>query len=86
MCDKKGPTLTVYKTSQGKVFGGYTSLSWKSCFYPNRVDHKAFIFSLTNKTKHEIYRNKKYAVYDSLEYFPSFGEARDIYVVDKCDT
>lgn len=29
-CDQKGPTLTVIKTSEGLVLGGYSSTSWQS--------------------------------------------------------
>ena len=30
LCDNKGPTVTILKTSTGKRFGGYTSVSWES--------------------------------------------------------
>lgn len=28
MCDLKGPTLTLVQSTKGKIFGGYTSMSW----------------------------------------------------------
>ncbi|KAL7462194.1 hypothetical protein ACHAXS_002582 [Conticribra weissflogii] len=36
-CDNKGPTLTVIKTSDGIVLGGYTDASWRSdCIYDSQ--------------------------------------------------
>ena len=29
-CDNKGPTLTLVKTADNKIFGGFTPLNWKS--------------------------------------------------------
>ncbi|KAF2069930.1 hypothetical protein CYY_008749 [Polysphondylium violaceum] len=47
-CDGKGPTITVIETTDGCVFGGYNSQSWKihGYFYG---DNKCFIFTLVNK-------------------------------------
>ena len=30
-CDNKGPTLVIIKSSEGWIFGGYTTQSWKFC-------------------------------------------------------
>lgn len=30
ICDDQGPTLTLIKTKDNKIFGGFTPLSWKS--------------------------------------------------------
>ena len=56
-CNNKGPTLVLIKSEFGNVFGGYSSISWttppgepsKWAYYQ---DPDAFIFSLTNGTKH----------------------------------
>ena len=29
-CDNKGSTISVIKTTENEIFGGYTSLEWKS--------------------------------------------------------
>jgi len=29
-CDKKGATISIIKTSDKKVFGGYTPIPWES--------------------------------------------------------
>jgi hypothetical protein len=53
-CDNHGPTLSLFKSDLGKVFGGYTSTSWKTVDYPGdwERDDQAFLFSLTHKSKH----------------------------------
>jgi hypothetical protein len=49
-CDGIANTLTVIKTKNGNIFGGFTEKCWSSS---NRsiADPKAFIFSLINKEK-----------------------------------
>ena len=29
LCDNKGPTVTIVKSSVGRISGGFTSLSWE---------------------------------------------------------
>lgn len=47
-CDGKSKTLTIIKTTQSYIFGGYTSLQWDSISYW-QLDPDSFIFSLVNK-------------------------------------
>ena len=30
LCDKKGPTVTLVKSSAGRISGGFTTVSWTS--------------------------------------------------------
>jgi len=47
-CDTAANTLTIIKSTNGNIFGGFTENAWKSTGgYYN--DQKAFIFSLDNK-------------------------------------
>ena len=54
-CDTiQGPTLVVIKSTEGWIFGGYTTQSWE-CRHPNKThgyeykpDEDAFIFTLKN--------------------------------------
>lgn len=58
LCDDKGPTLVVFKSTRGWIFGGYTTKSWShtsmesSCFEKSvgkyKDDPDAFIFTLKN--------------------------------------
>jgi hypothetical protein len=49
-CLNKGSTVTLIKSEHNKIFGGFTSLSWR--YHDDKPDPKAFIFSLSNKNKH----------------------------------
>jgi len=53
-CDNKGPTITIVKSENGTIFGGYTDISWfssKSCD-DHEYQHTSFIFSI--RTNGEI--------------------------------
>ena len=56
LCLNKGPTLTVIKTHQDFLFGGFTSVPWMK--NGSSKDESAFIFSLTKYSIHRPYRNK----------------------------
>ncbi len=47
LCDGKPNTLTVIKSENGCIFGGYTSEPWSSD-EGFRTDSSAFLYSLTN--------------------------------------
>lgn len=47
-CDGFTNTLTVIKSSNGNIFGGFTEFAWDSTGHCYK-DEKAFIFSLVNK-------------------------------------
>ena len=46
-CDNMGPTVTLIKSEEGFIFGGYTSISWSSNF-ETCMDNNSFIFTLLN--------------------------------------
>ena len=52
LCDDKGPTLFVVESEHGKIFGGFTSVSWNSLNAKYFADPTSFIFSISNKTIH----------------------------------
>ena len=56
-CDEKGPTIILYKSLQGRRFGGYTNvnLDLKNKDYN---DSHAFLFSLDNKKVYDKGINK----------------------------
>ena len=71
LCDDKGPTITIFKSKAGRVFGGFTQLSWKSSGNWQK-DEKAFIYSIDRK---QIYRvvNAQHAIYCHSSWGPNFG-------------
>ena len=87
LCDSKGPTLTIIKSTNGYLFGGYTRQSWISRYSYVRDTH-AFLFTLTNPysirpTKYSIINGRQNtAFYGGSNYGPTFGGGHDIYVPD----
>ena len=47
-CDNKSKTLTIIKSTNGNIFGGYTDKAWMSD-NQHHSDPNAFLFSLVNK-------------------------------------
>ena len=71
-CDNIRHTLTLVKTNNGFIFGGYTSENWNgSGIY--KKDDKAFCFSIDLQ---KIYKNKKTdkSIYCNNNFMPVFGD------------
>jgi len=78
-CDWVTPTLTLIETTNGFIFGGFTTVPWRH--YGDYVyDHQAFIFSLTLKAKHSTQKDKKFSVFPHRDFGPTFGGGHDIYI------
>ncbi|XP_044169434.1 uncharacterized protein LOC114970565 isoform X6 [Acropora millepora] len=82
LCDNKGPTVTTVKDTNNNIFGGYTSIPWRS---ENRYknDPKAFLFSLKNPTNNprklpQLNSSSSHSVYDGANYGPTFGHGHDL--------
>ena len=85
-CDGQGPTVTFARSADhGRVFGGYTSMSWNSSSQGDyQKDPQAFIFSLTNQTYHPIKESHlENAVWHHSNFLVYFGQY-DFFVVDNC--
>lgn len=76
ICNNKGPTVTILYNNDEFIYGGYTSLSWKSVglFQP---DNNAFLFRLYQngnwKPVKMPVKNAQHAIYDIATYGPTFG-------------
>lgn len=79
-CDKKGPTLTLIRSTGGYLFGGYTSVSWESSEEFRWIsDPDAFLFMLTNPyktppTKYRVNGDGKNAIGCKSTMGPTFGK------------
>ena len=80
-CNNKGATVTVLYNSNGSVYGGYTSLSWRSVENYG-VDNKAFLFRLYQNGTFQPVQfpavGETNAIYDSADYGPTFGGGHDL--------
>jgi len=87
LCDGKGATVTVVKSSDGYIFGGYTDAAWggtsAGTYKPSTV---SFLFSLKDHAgigpvKMPIMKEMtSNAVYITSSYGPSFGSGHDFIV------
>ena len=87
-CDNKGPTLIVIKSTQGYIFGGFTTQSWNTSNSP-KADPNAFIYSLRNPfnvepTQLTLREKSRVAITCKKENGPFFG-VTDLVINDQCD-
>ena len=97
-CDFKPNTLTIVKSTNGNIFGGYTTISWESndydADYGYKYNNSAFIFSLVNKENIPLifehtdeFENIKAvargSVWSSFRQGPIFGYGHDLSICDR---
>ena len=81
-CDGTANTLTIIKSTNGNIFGGFTEKAWNST--SGRVlDPKAFVFSLVNKENKPfkvMCKNGADAIWCSSWHGLIFGAGHDILI------
>ena len=80
-CDDAAQTLTIIKSLNSNIFGGYTSANW-SGKAEQKLDSTAFLFSLVNKYNVSVKMNitvGNYAIYSNPLYGFVFGGGWDLY-------
>lgn len=89
-CDNKPNTLTIIKSTNGYIFGGYTDAKWDQSFQ-YKEDKNAFLFSLVNKekmpVKMKIFKGReKYAIVSNGGVLLGFGHfngnGHDLFISD----
>ena len=79
-CDGVQGTLTVIKTQNSNIFGGYTSVDWSG--YGYKSDPTAFLFSLVNSYNVSVKMNvsqSNTAIYSYSGYSFVFGDGHDLF-------
>ena len=76
--DGHANTLTVIKSTNNRIFGGFTSLSYHSLNGQYYYDSNAFIFSLNNLEVYEV-NKKENSVWIGSSYSIIFGSGHDIF-------
>ena len=85
MCNNKGPTLTLIRTTGGHIFGGFTTTSWDSSnAYKN--DTHSFLFSVDKQKKFPIVKSFTSAIHCNSSYGPTFGNGHTIHVTDNSNS
>jgi hypothetical protein len=86
-CDHQGATVTVVKSTKGFVFGGVTGVPWTSAGGAVATT-KAFLFGIRTNGSRDApdillpTHNMSEAMFDSLDYGPSFGGKRDLAIAN----
>jgi hypothetical protein len=83
-------TLTIIKSSNGNIFGGYTETTWDQS-NQWKSDKNAFLFSLINSEKRPVKVNiangkEGHAIRGHPSYGPSFGGGHDIHIADNSNS
>ena len=74
LCDNKGPTLSLIKTTKNKIFGGFTPCNWKNGGgYEKDPTDATFLFSLNLNKKYDMINKNGNAIYCSQDYGINFG-------------
>lgn len=74
--------MCLFKSSKGRIFGGYSDKSWFNDLQ-FKASKDAFLFSLHYKKKMNLYRNQNKALLFSKQNGPCFGE--DLIIGDECN-
>ena len=84
-CDGHENTLTIIRTDQGKIFGGFTILLWenKYKYYKVEEDNKGFLFSYDKKEIYYINKNQKAEIWTGSGDGPTFGSL-ELVISDNC--
>ena len=89
LCDHKPNTLTIVNSSNGNIFGGFTSAQWNSTVSLD-YDKSAFIFSLVNKENRPLIfeqsSSEKYSIGSYKNCGPIFGRAHDFVIFNSSST
>ena len=83
LCDFKGPTLTIIKTSNGKRIGGFTYKDWNKNTNGFISDNKSFLFDLDQNQRYNVVNTDK-AIWSGAEYGPIFGANHDLAIYPNC--
>ena len=71
LCDHTGWTLTLIRTDENEIIGGFTRKSWSGNI--DKEDPEAFIFNMSKEKMFRVADNKM-AICPRDVSFPSFGQ------------
>lgn len=81
LCDNKGKTLTVIRSPQNYIFGGFADVSWDSSnTYKNANNWLFTLSNPSNSPMHYYCSGITNAMYCNASYGPTFGAGHDLYV------
>ncbi|TNV80364.1 hypothetical protein FGO68_gene12805 [Halteria grandinella] len=84
LCDNRTNTLTIIKSTDGKIVGGFTTQPWNHGGF-NKQDGSAWLFNIQANNKFKIKQGGANAIYASSSYGPTFGN-HDLYISNNCNS
>ena len=86
-CQKIGPTLSLFLTTDGARFGGFSSVNWDLDKY-EQSDKNAFLFSIDKKTKYPATKVHKAIISrkGALQIFGNTGFCDGLIIDEECLT
>ena len=88
-CDHQPKTLTIIQTTNGYIFGGYTSTTWDGTS-ATKADPKAFLFSLVNFRSLPLLMPMKageaHSIWCNASFGPVFGSGHSIKIANDSNT
>jgi len=83
-CDSKGATVVIIETTEGRMFGGFTDVSWSSSTGWSS-SYNAFLFQLRPAMKRYSKKSgSSNAIYRHKSYGPIFGSGHDLMISSNC--
>ncbi|TNV79800.1 hypothetical protein FGO68_gene3196 [Halteria grandinella] len=83
-CDTQTNTLTIVKTTDGKIIGGFTTLSWDHTA-DVKSDTEAWLFNIEAPIIFKIKQGGRNAIYANSAYGPVFGIGHDLCICDNAN-
>ena len=73
LCDDKGPTITLFRSNNNRIFGGYLSKNWESSG-DWKTDNNVFLFSIDLNKKYKLKNNQNCSYFCSGYLGPCFSQ------------
>ncbi|CAD8213818.1 unnamed protein product [Paramecium octaurelia] len=75
-------TDAMLSSQSGYIFGGYSPCQWQQNLgsYVQDDTLSSFLFSQTHGQIYPLRQDRKYSIYSSSGYGPTFGNGHDIYI------
>ena len=89
-CDGIKNTITIVKSANSCIFGGFTANTWDSSGQ-SKLDSSAFVFSFVNKDNKPVKMmfdpsSGSYSIQCYSTFGPTFGGGHDFHVADRANT
>ncbi|TNV80094.1 hypothetical protein FGO68_gene3706 [Halteria grandinella] len=83
LCDNRTNTLTIVKSTDGKIVGGFTTQTWNHSGY--KQDGSAWLFNMQANNIFKV-KPSANAIFAYSSYGPTFGNGHDLIIHDNCNS